>query len=130
MESVIDSLMSAGSKGIKRMFIILPIAYFDPTVHDLLAVLDMVKPPDLNQARINKCVIALVNRKVVTKDNSTVSLCYLFYKCLSYERNFRVLFCTTGKASVERRCSGYSRLKGIAVMRISRTNNMYHSTLM
>ncbi|KXN87765.1 hypothetical protein AN958_08149 [Leucoagaricus sp. SymC.cos] len=29
------------------------------------------KPPDLNQARVNKCLIALVNRKVVQKDNST-----------------------------------------------------------
>ena len=33
-----------------------------------------VKPPDLNQARVNKCLIALVNRKIVRKDNSTVRL--------------------------------------------------------
>ena len=32
----------------------------------------MIVPPDLNQARVNKCLIALVNRKIVTKDNSTV----------------------------------------------------------
>lgn len=31
-----------------------------------------MKPPDLNQARVNKCLIALVNRKIVRKDNSTV----------------------------------------------------------
>jgi DASH complex subunit DAM1 len=35
-------------------------------------VIDMIVPPDLNQARVNKCLIALVNRKIVTKDNSTV----------------------------------------------------------
>ncbi|KAG6820536.1 hypothetical protein H0H93_015707 [Arthromyces matolae] len=34
-------------------------------------VLDLVKPPDLIQARVNKCLIALVNRKVVRKDNSS-----------------------------------------------------------
>ena len=33
-----------------------------------------MKPPDLNQARVNKCLIALVNRKIVRKDNSTVRL--------------------------------------------------------
>lgn len=36
------------------------------------AVIEMIVPPDLNQARVNKCLIALVNRKIVTKDNSTV----------------------------------------------------------
>jgi hypothetical protein len=34
----------------------------------------MIVPPDLNQARVNKCLIALVNRKIVTKDSSTVSV--------------------------------------------------------
>lgn len=36
------------------------------------AVIELVKPPDLNQARVNKCLIALVNRKIVRKENSTV----------------------------------------------------------
>lgn len=36
------------------------------------SVPDLIKPPDLNQARVNKCLIALVNRKAVQKDNSTV----------------------------------------------------------
>ena len=40
----------------------------------MLSVLELVKPPDLNQARVNKCLIALVNRKIVQKDNSTVRL--------------------------------------------------------
>ncbi|KAH9478498.1 hypothetical protein JR316_0008953 [Psilocybe cubensis] len=34
-------------------------------------LLDLIRPPDLNQARVNKCLIALVNRKVVQKENST-----------------------------------------------------------
>jgi len=38
-----------------------------------LSVLDLVKMPDLNQARVNKCLIALVNRKVVQKDSTSVS---------------------------------------------------------
>lgn len=38
-----------------------------------LPVVAFVKPPDLNQARVNKCLISLVNRKIVRKDNSTVS---------------------------------------------------------
>lgn len=37
-------------------------------------VQQMVKPPDLNQARVNKCLIALVNRKIVRKDTSSVCL--------------------------------------------------------
>lgn len=37
------------------------------------AVHDLIKPPDLNQARVNKCLIALVNRKAVKKDSTTVS---------------------------------------------------------
>ncbi|KAJ3721918.1 DASH complex subunit Dam1-domain-containing protein [Lentinula raphanica] len=37
---------------------------------------DLIKPPDLNQARANKCLIALVNRKVVQKDSSTGTVLY------------------------------------------------------
>lgn len=36
------------------------------------SVTELIRPPDLNQARVNKCLIALVNRKIVQKDNSTV----------------------------------------------------------
>ncbi|KAI0768175.1 hypothetical protein BD413DRAFT_563906 [Trametes elegans] len=39
-------------------------------------IVAFVKPPDLNQARVNKCMIALVNRKMVRKDNSTGSVLY------------------------------------------------------
>ncbi|KAI0083638.1 hypothetical protein BDY19DRAFT_900038 [Irpex rosettiformis] len=41
-----------------------------------LPILELVKPPDLNQARVNKCLIALVNRKIVRKDNSTGAVLY------------------------------------------------------
>ncbi|KAF9476966.1 hypothetical protein BDN70DRAFT_881746 [Pholiota conissans] len=37
---------------------------------------DLISPPDLNQARVNKCLIALVNRKVVTKESSTGTVLY------------------------------------------------------
>ncbi|PPQ87332.1 hypothetical protein CVT25_002082 [Psilocybe cyanescens] len=39
-------------------------------------LLDLISPPDLNQARVNKCLIALVNRKVVQKENSTGTVLY------------------------------------------------------
>ncbi|TRM55500.1 DASH complex subunit Dam1-domain-containing protein [Schizophyllum amplum] len=41
-----------------------------------LKITDLVKPPDLNQARVNKCLIALVNRKIVSKENSTGTVLY------------------------------------------------------
>ncbi|KZT12604.1 uncharacterized protein LAESUDRAFT_753672 [Laetiporus sulphureus 93-53] len=41
-----------------------------------VALLELVKPPDLNQARVNKCLIALVNRKIVQKDNSSGAVLY------------------------------------------------------
>ncbi|KIM75135.1 hypothetical protein PILCRDRAFT_13823 [Piloderma croceum F 1598] len=39
-------------------------------------VLDLIAPPDLNRARVNKCLIALINRKIVQKDNSTGTVLY------------------------------------------------------
>ena len=37
---------------------------------------EFIRPPDLNQARVNKCLIALVNRKLVQKDNSSGAVLY------------------------------------------------------
>ncbi|KAJ7366655.1 hypothetical protein DFH08DRAFT_835084 [Mycena albidolilacea] len=37
---------------------------------------DLIQPPDLSQARVNKCLIALVNRKVVQKNSSTGTVLY------------------------------------------------------
>ena len=54
-----------------------------------LPVHDLIKPPDLNQARVNKCLIALVNRKIVLKDNTSVrslrinAAADLFCSCLA-----------------------------------------------
>ncbi|KAG1748499.1 DASH complex subunit Dam1-domain-containing protein [Suillus paluster] len=56
MESVIEVLMDSDGRGLK--------------------LIELIKPPDLNQARVNKCLIALVNRKIVQKDNSTGSVFY------------------------------------------------------
>ncbi|KZT24839.1 hypothetical protein NEOLEDRAFT_1134514, partial [Neolentinus lepideus HHB14362 ss-1] len=56
IEMVITPLMDRAGQGIR--------------LHDLVA------PPDLNQARVNKCLIVLVNRKIVQKDNSTGQVLY------------------------------------------------------
>jgi len=56
IEMVIERLMDSDGRGLK--------------------LIDMVMPPDLNQARVNKCLIALVNRKIVTKDSSTGTVLY------------------------------------------------------
>lgn len=53
---------------------------------------ELVKPPDLNQARVNKCLIALVNRKLVRKDNSTV--------CLSLPRSLSLLVLISSVSTV------------------------------
>ncbi|KAF5356887.1 hypothetical protein D9756_006731 [Leucocoprinus leucothites] len=55
METVIEGILKARDQTVK-----LP---------------DLIKPPDLNQARVNKCLIALVNRKVVQKDSGSVRNC-------------------------------------------------------
>ncbi|KZV71723.1 hypothetical protein PENSPDRAFT_605401 [Peniophora sp. CONT] len=56
VETVIELLMDASGRGLK--------------------ILELVKPPDVNQARANKCLIALVNRKIVRKDNSSGAVLY------------------------------------------------------
>lgn len=56
MESVIEFMMDSDGRGIR--------------------LVELVKPPDLNQARVNKCLIALVNRKIVRKENSTGTVLY------------------------------------------------------
>ncbi|KAJ7175458.1 hypothetical protein C8R46DRAFT_944575 [Mycena filopes] len=56
MEGVIVGLITAPAQTVKLM--------------------DLISPPDLSQARVNKCLIALVNRKVVQKDSSTGTVLY------------------------------------------------------
>ncbi|KAI9463973.1 hypothetical protein BJY52DRAFT_1184386 [Lactarius psammicola] len=56
VEMVIERLMDSEGKGLK--------------------LIEMIVPPDLNQARVNKCLIMLVSRKFVTKDNSTGVVLY------------------------------------------------------
>ncbi|KAF8064126.1 DASH complex subunit Dam1-domain-containing protein [Lyophyllum atratum] len=56
MENVVEGLLSSASRAVK--------------------LTDLITPPDLTQARVNKCLIALVNRKVVRKDNSTGTVLY------------------------------------------------------
>jgi len=56
MESVIEGLMYSPNQVVK--------------------LTDLIVPPELNQARVNKCLIALVNRKIVHKENSTGTVLY------------------------------------------------------
>ncbi|KAJ6509008.1 hypothetical protein C8R45DRAFT_462307 [Mycena sanguinolenta] len=56
MEGVIEGLLDAPSRTAK--------------------LTDLIRPPDLSQARVNKCLIALVNRKVVQKNSSTGTVLY------------------------------------------------------
>ncbi|KAF8155927.1 hypothetical protein B0H34DRAFT_659378 [Crassisporium funariophilum] len=56
METVIEGLMYSSGQALK--------------------LTDFISPPDLNQARVNKCLIALVNRKLVQKENSTGTVLY------------------------------------------------------
>jgi DASH complex subunit DAM1 len=72
METVIQGLMNSSSRGLKRQSLLLP--FTCPILATSHPVPDLISPPDLTQARVNKCLIALVNRKIVVKDNSSV--CY------------------------------------------------------
>ncbi|KAJ7075873.1 hypothetical protein B0H15DRAFT_916512 [Mycena belliarum] len=56
MEGVIEGLLNAPAHTVK--------------------LTDLISPPDLSQARVNKCLIALVNRKVVQKSNNTGTVLY------------------------------------------------------
>ncbi|XP_006463479.1 hypothetical protein AGABI2DRAFT_208298 [Agaricus bisporus var. bisporus H97] len=56
METIIEGILKASDQTIKLQ--------------------DLIKPPDLNQARVNKCLIALVNRKVVQKESQSGSVLY------------------------------------------------------
>ncbi|KAF9225687.1 hypothetical protein BS17DRAFT_777504 [Gyrodon lividus] len=59
MESIIEAMMDSEGRGIK--------------------LIELIVPPDLTQARVNKCLIALVNRKIVHKDSSTGSVLYRWH---------------------------------------------------
>ncbi|KAF9270788.1 hypothetical protein L218DRAFT_983207 [Marasmius fiardii PR-910] len=65
LDAVVEGLMDAPGQTVKKR----------AGIHSLL-VTDLVKPPDLPQNRVNKCLIALINRKIVLKDNSTGQVLY------------------------------------------------------
>ncbi|KAF8556846.1 hypothetical protein OG21DRAFT_1506059 [Imleria badia] len=56
METVIEFMIDSDGRGVK--------------------LLELITPPDLNQARVNKCLIALVNRKIVHKDSASGTVLY------------------------------------------------------
>ncbi|KAF7346121.1 hypothetical protein MSAN_01838800 [Mycena sanguinolenta] len=76
MEGVIEGLLDAPSRTAK--------------------LTDLIRPPDLSQARVNKCLIALVNRKVVQKNSSTAS-CIRYFLSAFCDSIFRARSCIIGK---------------------------------
>jgi DASH complex subunit DAM1 len=74
METIIDGIMNARDQTVKCI----PVLIKRQTSSNplLFIVPDLIKPPDLNQARVNKCLIALVNRKVVRKETSSGTALY------------------------------------------------------
>ena len=58
----------------------------------------MVKLPELNQARVNKCLIALVNRKIVRKDSTSVRPPFKVVWCEFMLNSYRVVCCIFGMA--------------------------------
>ncbi|KAJ7867818.1 hypothetical protein B0H13DRAFT_2253872 [Mycena leptocephala] len=64
MEAVLASLLSAPAQTAK--------------------LTDLISLPDLPQARVNKCLIALVNRKVVQKSNQTGTVLYHWHGISNY----------------------------------------------
>ncbi|KAI6101674.1 hypothetical protein EDD16DRAFT_1727282 [Pisolithus croceorrhizus] len=57
IESIMEALMDSKGRGVKH-------------VYSLFEIIELIAPPDLNQARVNRCFIVLVNRKLVWKDNT------------------------------------------------------------
>jgi hypothetical protein len=60
-----------------------------------LSVLELCRPPDLNEARVRKCILALSGAKIVKSDNSTVRVSYVVP---SYGSDFdvRERYCING----------------------------------
>ncbi|KAI6096438.1 hypothetical protein EDD16DRAFT_1773723 [Pisolithus croceorrhizus] len=74
MESIIEALMDNEGRGVKH------VCFF-------FEFIGLIAPPDLNQAWVNKCLIALVNRELVRKDNTMVpnaSECTNRFQLLTY----------------------------------------------
>ena len=79
-----------------------PFLYIKKTFSDFVwKVTDLIAPPDLNQARVNKCLIALVNRKIVLKENSTVCIIFVALSLSNVFMFLRGLSCITGKAYLD-----------------------------
>jgi DASH complex subunit DAM1 len=88
MEGVIEGLMNAPGNTVKCQFSSTIFIHNQITQSLHLSVTDLIKPPDLSQARVNKCLIALVNRKAVQKENNTVHI--LFFATLhNLRRSFQ-----------------------------------------
>lgn len=69
MEKIIAKLMD-NPQGLPSRF---PNASFTSQLINI-AVADMIAPPELPQPRVNKCLIALVTKKIVSKSSVSVGL--------------------------------------------------------
>lgn len=75
METVIEGMLNRQGRGVTRGWLLVFLSeYLTHVIPMNDSVVELIKQPDLPQARVNKCLIALVNRKVVRKDNSTVRI--------------------------------------------------------
>ena len=99
MESVIEGLMYSSNQLVKCG---LPSFRTPSTIFlTLWKVTDLIVPPELNQARVNKCLIALVNRKIVHKENSTVCIIFVALRYLILSNVLRGLSCITGRVYLD-----------------------------
>lgn len=104
LESVVETFLNNTGRGIGSEHLFRVCMYSCSSSYlcgnTFCIVLEFVKPPDLNQARANKCLIALVNRKIVQKNNSTVRLLFGCTLAIGIQNLvFRELFCITGMDS-------------------------------
>jgi hypothetical protein len=71
MEKLIGKLM-VNPSGLASEFYSVPKSELRPNI--MFSAGDLVSPPDLPQAKVNKCLIALVAKKLVSKESVDVSL--------------------------------------------------------
>jgi hypothetical protein len=67
---VIERFLDRQDQGLRRTYYQCIRIY--PSYHRPI-VMDCIVPPDLNEARVRKCLLALTASKIVRSDNSTVS---------------------------------------------------------
>jgi hypothetical protein len=95
MEAVIEQMLENTTRGYKCTYEDPRYSVASRPILTLLSVLELCRPPDLNEARVRKCILALSGAKIVKSDNSTVRHSYIVP---SYESDFDVRgqYCING----------------------------------